>query len=198
MKNMFFILLMLAAFVSCKNEPKTEDAEAKEQADSTDVNSGLTISPIDLPDPCTILSADDIAKLFGVDPKSVTSSKADMNGSQGFSESCFLSWDQKGKNMGLFIQFQKNPLHGEIENYAGGYINALVENGEVGYPDNTPNRYIRMSGVGVDAAYSEVLGKFVARKDDEVVLVMFLRNDAQKKDIKSIGSKVAEVILAKM
>ncbi|HAQ37447.1 MAG TPA: hypothetical protein DCX89_07930 [Saprospirales bacterium] len=199
MKNIFFLLLLLAAFVSCKNEPKNEEnAEGTEKVDTTDVNAGLNISPVELPDPCTIISPEDLGKLFGIDPKSVNSNKSDMKGSQGFAESCFITWDQKGEEMGLFIQFQKNPLHGELENYASSFINALVENGEMGYPDNKPNKYTRLSGVGLDAAYSVNMGKFVTRKDDEVVVVMFVRNDAQKKNIANIGKSVGGLILSRM
>jgi hypothetical protein len=68
----------------------------------------------------------------------------------------------------------------------------------VGYPDNSPNKYTRITGIGAEAAYSETMGKFVARKDDEIVLVLFLRSDTQKKDIKDIGSKLAKAILEKM
>ncbi len=200
MKNMFFLLLVLAAFASCKNEPGTEkeDGTVAEQTDTTDVNAGLSISPVELPDPCTIISAEELGQLFGIDPKSVLTNKADLKGSQGFSESCYHSWDKKGEQMGMIVQFMKNPLHGEFNEWASTYIGVLVDNGEMGYPDNKANKYTRLEGLGVEAAYSVELGKIYFRKNDEIIVGLFFRNVSQQKDIANLGKKAGELILSKM
>lgn len=200
MTRLIIFFLALFLFAACKNEPK-EQVSALEDRDNITFNeqayvNDLPENPIQLPDPCSLISKDELSEMFGVPVSDITIKKGLGGQGQGpqNTSSCFMTWEKGGDRGGFLLQLMKNPLYGEFDGWAASYIDVLEKNGETSYPDNIQYKYTPFEGLGDAAVFNNDLDKVFWRNGEELVVGMIFRSPLSNMTYEEIGKKVGALI----
>lgn len=148
-----------------------------------------------VPDACSLVSVEEIAKIFGISASDIRLKDASHTKSP-FTRSCFFRWDGASPNTGILIQVQANPVQEEYAEWVSLFISSKRTTGEKTMGDNETFKYEKMEGLGDDGSYSHRLGKYFWRDGDKYAfMIAFNTNSAKKlqmKNAKTIGNIMME------
>ena len=148
-----------------------------------------------VPDACSLVSVEEIAKIFGISASDIKQKDASHTKSP-FTRSCFFRWDGASPNTGILIQVQANPVQEEYAEWVSLFISSKRTTGEKTMGDNETFKYEKMEGLGDDGSYSHRLGKYFWRDGDKYAfMIAFNTNSAkelQMKNAKTIGNIMME------
>jgi len=196
-----FLALVLVTLLSCESKKATSSAYSSADLDeSNKITSTYSFSPdVALPDACTLLSRESVAKEFGVELIYVNVIDGNPQGEE--SRSCFFKWDDPNyPNAGILIQIQSNPMVEEVPDWPAYAVANKRTTGETIMGDAAPTIYKMWPGVGTDASYSYELGKYYWRiKNDLLVMLAYnmdITEDKQKETAYAIAQEVMDNLSA--
>jgi hypothetical protein len=204
MNKVLIILFALLTLMACKDQSNDANSVKKEipegetpgidQVAQQEMDSSFPVNPIKLPNPCSLIEKDEIAKIFNIDAELINVKPTGRGQGQGQnnSSSCFYTWDD-GSNGGFLLQVMKNPMYGEFENWASSYIQVLSTTGETSYPDNIQHKYEKFDGPGDAAAYNANLGKVFWRIGEELVVGIIFKSTDDISSISDVSRKIGAI-----
>ena len=144
-----------------------------------------------VPNACSLVSVDEIAKIVGVSASDIRLKDASHTKSP-FTRSCFFRWDGASPNTGILIQVQANPIQEEYAEWVSLFVSSKRTIGEKAMGTNETFKYEKMEGLGDDGSYSHRLGKYFWRDGNKYAfMIAFNTNSAKKlqmKNAKTIGN----------
>ncbi|HRO07625.1 MAG TPA: hypothetical protein PK047_02085 [Saprospiraceae bacterium] len=188
--GIMYTLILLLAFISCKNEHNSTEITTDEttevvQEDAIKDNI-LENGELIIPDPCTLVTDDDIKKLFNVQSK-----VAHVDISSGLkpnTKTCNFYWDVNGNRTGIILQIQAHTQDSELNMSPDTYVQDLVNRGmEIrGISERIP--YISFDAAGKSGAYSFQQGRYfwAANEKYSFMLVLQILNAEEKSITKSV------------
>ena len=176
--------------------PKSEldkKRKAIEEQLSSKVIPVKEVDPDALPSACSLVTDDFLAGVLNVDVRAIQLKDGSQRG-QNSSRACFFKWDHDGNpNAGVLVQVQKNPLPGEIEQWAPYYIQAKLHQGDQDPQSGQAFKY-KAFDLGVAGAYSYEMHRYMWRTgEDRVFMVAFNLNGSEKNELqwaRTIGAEV--------
>jgi hypothetical protein len=170
----------------------TESKNATNTGKQTPATQGLLI-----PDACSFLDVNFVAKTLGVSPNIVDVKDA-TNPQQGHSKACFFKWDDEALgNAGLMVQVMTNPVYDEFPEWVSSFLTTKKVDGEQDFTTTTElYKYKDWKGLGDEGAYSEELAKYHWRLGNDYLFLLAFNLDVpvakQNEYAKVIGAKVME------
>ena len=144
-----------------------------------------------IPSACSLVSAKDIAKIFGISESDITQKDASHTKSP-YTSSCFFRWEGASPNTGILVQVQGNPVEEEYAEWVSLFVSSKRTTGEKTMGTNETFKYDKLEGLGDDGSYSHRLGKYVWRDGNNYAfMIAFNTNSAEKvqmKNAKTIGN----------
>src|SRR5210317_2120659 len=102
MNKLLIFFLAVTFMAACKDKSvestSTESAQSEEQTFQS-AQPDKVVNPLELPDPCTLISKEEIAAIFSCEANSITTKPGMSGQGQDFSESCFITWDKDGEKL---------------------------------------------------------------------------------------------------
>ncbi|MGB4960102.1 MAG: hypothetical protein WBO36_11555 [Saprospiraceae bacterium] len=150
MKQLFSLLILLA-FLSCKNDVPV-DTKLKEISEKS-LKNPTNPDQLKLPKACELL---DVAKVQEIlKAKSAVNLKDADDPTNTSASSCFFKWDDPDTpNAGILIQIQKNPVFNEYDQYISTFVSSKITEGETTLGDAAPKKYKTFNAGGFSGAYS--------------------------------------------
>lgn len=150
----------------------------------------------DVPDACTLITVEEVAKILGVDAMKVNL-KDGSNKITATTRSCFFRWaTSSNPNEGILIQVQKNPIPDEYAEWPTLFIDSKIQNGEQTFDGTDVNyKYTKWDFVGDAGCYSFEAGKYHWRvADDFVFMVAFNTGAGKSKQLKQAEQLAQKVM----
>lgn len=175
----FFLVGVLFFIFSCKNGQKNQEISDQDTLGITNSNGKLNMG-----DPCSFISLDQISKIFDIESKAILTQSDKFK--EDYSRSCSLSWkDQDSISFNMLLILQSNPLVGEFEDWADSYIQSRITTGENSFPDDSKNiKYTKISEIDSINAFNQAANKFYWKVDKNYVLAVYMNENFQKDKVK--------------
>lgn len=147
-----------------------------------------------VPNACTLVSKQDIAKVFNISPDIINVKDGNPAGKE--SRGCFYRWEDNGlPNAGVLVQVLKNTRPDDLENWPSRFIDSRIENGEGGTDTAPLVKYSNWTDVGTTGAYSHQLAKYYFQLDDEVVFMVAFNMNSEPKQQMAVANLISQRIL---
>lgn len=192
---MYRLLLgvLLVGLVSCKG--KDVNNSSQQPAPVPQVTNTPT-NQVNLPDPASFVSTEEIEKMFGLSAGGIYDVKPNNNPQNASRNVFYLISDPDLGNAGMLIAAYGNPIPDEMDDpsYAFWRIDALKSQG-TGDPSEA-DKFEKYDDwdMGLDGAYSKESSRYFWR-DSNNVIYMIAFNVTQSKDLQfEIANKVAKKI----
>lgn len=168
---------------SFSNTPTNGSGTKNVKKSKNDIQAGI-------PDACSLLNSEDVAKVLGVDANAIKV-KASNSLQSPHTKSCFYRWDGASPNTGILVQVQGNPIPEEYAEWVSLFVSSKRTSGEKSMGSTDVHLYKKLEGLGDDGSYSHELGKYIWRDaNNYVFMVAFNTNSAPAKqlaDAKALG-----------
>jgi|GEM_PF-1344340 len=193
------LIAMSILILSC--ESKKASSSAYSSADLNDKNkitSTYTHDPdVPLPDACSLVSRETVAKQFGVELRYVNVIDGNPQGEE--SRSCFFKWDDPDyPNAGILVQIQANPMVEELPDWPAYAVANKRTTGETIMGDEAATIYELWPGIGTDGSYSYDLGKYYWRIKNDLVLMLAYNMNITEEKQKETAYAIAEEMMIKL
>lgn len=192
-RNMY-ILILLIAFFSCKNEQSKPETDTKESthalAGSQDNANSSNESEFNIPDACTLITNDEVKNIFHV--KSNVAHVDISSGIKPNTKTCNFYWDEGENKVNIIIQIQ---IHSGSGGTATAFIQDLTKNGLVINGMDQRVQYDTFDAAGDLGAFSlEQRRCFWAGNDKYSFMVVFNTSNPSEKENKEILSNLAKAL----
>jgi len=198
-KYLFFIVVLVSVLSSCKNDKKIEENSNQAIVSTKSGNPNNAVKSnsdeVSLPNPCDLISVKQLSEVLDVD-KNLIEIKSTANAGK-YSTSCALSWEnvENGSDSKLFLILQSNPLPDDIEEWAKSFIEAKIENGDMGYPNNgTPYIYEPIKGFDGLVAYNDELRRVYWQAKGDLTIAIYYNAGFTESNRKRFAAKIAKIM----
>lgn len=192
-RNMY-ILILLIAFFSCKNEqvnPETNTKEPMNAMTASQANANTdNEAEFNVPDACTLITNDEVKGVFHV--KSNVASLDISSGLKPNTKTCNFYWDGESSPMNIIIQIQS---HSDTGVSATAYVENLIKNGMAinGFDDRL--KFTSFDAGEKSGAFSfEQRRCFWAGNDSYSFMVVFNNSNPNEQENKEMLSNLAKVL----
>lgn len=147
-----------------------------------------------VPNACTLIGKQYIAKLFDISPDLV--SVKDGNPSGKHSRGCFYRWDTPEiNNAGVLITIQKNSRPDLLDDWAAKFIHDKIDLGEGQTDAGTGKvKYIAWDA-GTAGAFSHELAKYFFQIDDEIVFMVAFNMNSHPAQQLQVATEISKKVL---
>ena len=194
------LLVIGMSVIACKSDQNSDERSMDSQelastnADGSDSEDPATQLP-PLPSVCDQIEPSEIMELMDMTDGAVNEAAGNTQRSENAqinTSSCFWNW----KGGGVMIQITRNPLLGELGNYADKFIEAKKYTGENKVKTKEVVKFKDFDGPGEQNIYNKDSAKFYMTKgQDFIVTVNFNGNFPNQMEVaKTLGERVLDSI----
>lgn len=191
--RIILLSVLLLSFLACKPPKEEPMAPAVDKTKPQRLSQTSDYSTFDksVPDACTLLDVDFIAKTFNIDASTITVKDGSSDKNRK-ARSCFFKWKTDFPNSGILIQALKNPVEEEFPEWVTYFVKTKKTDGEKSF--SSPGevyKYTDWDIVGDEGAASPEIGKYIWRVGNEMAFML-----AFNLDIDEAAQRAAADLLA--
>lgn len=154
---------------------------------------------VTLPDMCTLVSTDVIAKALGMNLSDIEVKSGNGGRIAGDASGCFFKWeDENFPNSGLLLQAMRNPILDEYPEWPVTFIESKRTDGEQMMGQEESVKFETLADVGDDAAWSGPMKKAYFRIGNDYVFMVAFNTDMADTKMKRACVKLSHAIMQEM